>query len=118
VLWRGKPTRISIELLGLDDPSPPIAVAESIFDSQEAWDERARAFAADKLLELKNGSWLGDDEETLTRGEFMSRLILGTLCVDVDGFNFWYADGNLFWGHTVLVSGNLRDGLLSADIHG
>ena len=32
-------------------------------------------------------------------------------------FNFWYDDGDLFWGHSIAISGNL-EGLKDADIPG
>ena len=34
------------------------------------------------------------------------------------GFEFWHNDGDLFWGHSILISGSLVEGPNSADIPG
>jgi hypothetical protein len=78
-----------------------------------------REFTADRLLTLKNESWLGDDEEELSRVVFISRVTLQEITVDENGdFDFWLDDGDLFWGHTILVNGNIDRGLSDAGIHG
>lgn len=33
-------------------------------------------------------------------------------------FEFWHDDGDLFWGHSILISGDLNHGLEDADIPG
>ena len=33
-------------------------------------------------------------------------------------FDFWHNDGDLFWGHSIQISGNLTDGPKRADIPG
>jgi len=39
--------------------------------------------------------------------------------VHEDGeFEFWYDDGDLFWGHVILVDGNIQTGLSQASIAG
>jgi len=34
------------------------------------------------------------------------------------GFDFWYEDGDLFWGHSIEVCGNFDDGFRDAAFHG
>ncbi len=58
--------------------------------------ERIEQYAV-KLLELKNGTWLGDDESEFTAEQFIATMTLTSISVDSDGeFEFWYDDGDLF----------------------
>jgi hypothetical protein len=44
---------------------------------------------------------------------------LKSVTVYPDGsFDFWHDDGDLFWGHSIQVSGDLLDGPTHADIPG
>lgn len=65
-------------------------------------DASARAAAAAGLLDTHNDSW--NDGEPVTAGEFAARLRLETVVADPDGGGqLYYADGELFWGHVVIV---------------
>jgi hypothetical protein len=35
-----------------------------------------------------------------------------------DSFEFWHNDGDLFWGHSILVSGSLSEGPTDAEVPG
>ncbi len=44
---------------------------------------------------------------------------LASISVSEEGsFSFWHSDGDLFWGHSIMIAGNLTDGLTDADIPG
>lgn len=82
-------------------------------------DLAARRYAAEQMLELKNDSWLDEDEEELTEEEFAGRMTLESLTLDEDAeWTFWYEDGDLFWGHTVCVRRGPDGEWLSADMMG
>ena len=93
--------------------------AKAVLDDLIALDEKARALAADKLLELAN-EWAADaDEEEVSREEFLSRVTLETIDVaENESFNLWYNDGELFFGHVIHVSGNLNEGVTDAQMEG
>jgi hypothetical protein len=51
--------------------------------------------------------------------EFKARMALESVTVEADGsFQFWYGDGDLFWGHSIQVSGNLAEGPTDASLAG
>jgi len=117
--WCGVEVRLSLCCSDLSNPTVALSAAESLFRAQADWGKRAKDFAADRLLELKNESWLGEDEQALSREEFISRMTIKDISVDESGdFDLWHDDGDLFWGHSILVSGNLAAGLADAGIHG
>lgn len=83
------------------------------------WIEKAREYAVDELLDLKNESWLEEDEAEITPEEFKGRMRLETISFYDDGdFDFWHNDGGLFWGHSIQLSGNIKRGFSDADIPG
>jgi hypothetical protein len=63
----------------------------------------ARRFAAAELLETYNGSW--NEGEPISIGTFAGRMTLESVGIDPDGgASLYYHDGDLFWGHCIIVS--------------
>ena len=102
-----------------EDRAACARTARAVLDGLTALDEKARALAADRLLELAN-EWAADaDEEEVSREEFLSRMTLETIDVVENGsYDLWYNDGELFLGHVIHVSGNLNDGVTDAQMEG
>jgi hypothetical protein len=117
--WCGSNITLNLSCSDPKAPDAALAVAEALFSARENWSTHVKEFAADRLLSLKNDNWLQDDESELSRGEFISRMTLKEISIDESGsFTFWHADGDLFWGHTISVSGDITEGLKDADIPG
>ena len=97
--------------------------AKALLDHAADWDRRVRECAADELLASAN-DWNQEMEEdgetpTITREQFMERMELEAIQVESDGsFQFWFADGDLFYGHSIWVSGDLENGPGEASIEG
>lgn len=93
--------------------------AEQIWSNESAWKKRIEDFAVKELLDLKNGSWLEDDEKPLTAEDFLSRIAVTSISISPKGdFEFWFYDGGIFWDHSIVVYGNVNDGPTSANIEG
>src|SRR3954467_7230172 len=93
--------------------------ARTLWAQQGDWNRRIRELATRELLDLKNSNWLAEDEPVITADDFTDRMRLESISVNGDGsFEFFHDDGDLFWGHTIIVGGNLRDGPTSAQIAG
>lgn len=96
-----------------------LPTARAIWDSQPVWQERIVNYIVAQLLGLKNDAWLDEDETEFNAEAFKSRLTLNSINVGADGsFEFWFDDGNLFWGHSIRVSGSLSKGPTFAGIEG
>lgn len=117
--WGGKTVSLSFpgaEEESLDDA---IKTAESLFSNEANWRERIESYAVKELLDLKNDTWLQEGESKLSAEQFISRMTLNSISILPDGgFEFWYDDGDLFWGHSIMVSGNVKGDLTDAGIHG
>lgn len=118
-MWCG--VEVRVELCGADEARLRLAaaLAETVFAAQQEWDARLKRCVVDQLLSLKNTTWLDEDEEAVPADDFIARLTLVSVHVDDEGgLIFWWDDGDLFWGHTVEVSGNLAHSVLRAEIVG
>jgi len=86
-------------------PDPALAYARQVLADLPGLDRRARQIAADALLENKNETWLEEDEPPVSEDEFQVRLTLESITFYPDETaEVFYADGDLFWGHTILLN--------------
>lgn len=120
---RGKWTDKKIELNFAVDQNGEIELgintARILLNKQAEWDEKIKSYTAKKLLKLKNESWLDEDEKKLTSLQFKERMTVESIIFYEDGaFEFFFDDGNLFWGHSIQVSGSIQEGLTQALFQG
>ena len=60
-----------------------------------------------------------EEVEEITEEDFARRMILSEVCISTEGdFDICYDDDDMFWGHVIIVSGNIRDGISGATIAG
>lgn len=122
--WLGQSVQLTYDNGSDADMAAAEAHARALMAAQADLDVRLRAFAADKLLELAI-DWAQDSgcEEyepvEITRDEFMERLAPEAIQIGPDGsFDFWFNDGQLFWGHAIHVTGDLTNGPANAEMEG
>ena len=123
VEWLGQPARLDIDRE--EEWDACVERAKALMADQKGWDEKVRSFAADQLLEQAN-DWAQDaagnedgEPEEITREQFMERLELDAVQISADGrFEFWFNDGDLFWGHAIHVTGSLDQGPEMAQMEG
>ena len=118
--WLGGP--ISLVFDAGEDRAEVLQRARTLLASAADWDKRVRAYAADDLLASAN-NWAEqmEDEEPqeITKEQFMERMELESIEIRADGsFEFWFADGDMFYGHSIHVSGDLEHGPDEASMEG
>ncbi|MCI0764202.1 DUF2262 domain-containing protein [Bacillus sp. TL12] len=99
-----------------------LKTAYILFEGQNEWDRKMKLFAATELLELAN-EWLQDDDEKtvdeITQEMFINLMKLESISVYPDGdFTIYFSDGDMFWGHCIVVDGNINGTFNSAEIAG
>lgn len=119
ISWNKKSVDLNLPINEVEDIKLSLQVAKTLWENRKIWSSRIREYAVKELLEFKNDSWLEEDEKEVTAKQFKTRMKLETITVYPDEeFEFWHHDGDLFWGHSILISGNLTDGPYYADIPG
>ncbi len=72
-----------------------------------------------ELLDLKNESWVNDATERVTAATFRDALTLNSIAVKADGsLEMVFEDGDLFWGHAVVVAADAACKPTRIDIEG
>ncbi len=111
--WLGRKCGISL------DHTDDISVAHTLWRDQRRWTSDAIRVATEQLLSLKNGAWLGEKERPMSPDRFGKTLSLIEIAIEAGGtFAFYFDDGDLFFGHSIIVRGSLPDGLTDAAIAG
>ena len=124
--WCGSETSFSIILESPDDDITEIlSLVEDFYRNQSEWNRKLREFSASQLTELAN-DWLADeyyeedDEETepvqeITEKDFANRISISGISFYTDGnFEVFYDDDDMFWGHSILIDGNIKTGKLES----
>lgn len=124
VEWKDQTVQLTYDNGGEAAMKAAQEAALSLMADPAGWDERVRSLAADKLLSLANdwareGAEEGEEPEEVNREQFMERMELESIQVAPDGgLDFWFNDGELFWGHSIHVSGTLTGGPTDAQMEG
>jgi hypothetical protein len=117
--WNGRPVKLDLEAETPEELQAALGTARALWKSQAAWQKRLETFVVKEMLADKNGLWLEEGEKPLTAEQFLKRMKLESIVTHADGsFTFWHDDGDLFWGHAIQVTGNLKDGLTAVDTPG
>jgi len=86
-----------------EDDATAVATGRRFIDWLRSHEPDACRFAATKLLNTHNSSW--NDEEPISAQAFAERMTLDAVGIDPEGSaSLYYDDGDLFWGHCILVS--------------
>ena len=129
--WLGQEVELSFDQDDEEVMEDAVQTARTLMADREGWDQRIREYAAENLLDLAN-DWAAnavDPEELdqmeekgaclVSREAFMKCMVLESIGVMEDGeYEFWFGDGDLFWGHSIHVTGSLKDGPDWAGIEG
>ena len=103
-----------------EDMAACVQTAKQLMSAQQDWDGRVRAYAARELSSLANdwaqdGAQEGEDSQEVTQEQFVERMELESVQVGAGGdLEFWFGDGDLFWGHAIHVSATLAQGPTAA----
>lgn len=101
-----------------EETTPRIARADEHRRSAKTLIQEACHIAADKLLQKAN-EWAKSNDPPVyyTHESFIARMTIDTIEVDADRFIYYFDDGDLFWGHSIIVT-VLDDGTTDAEFAG
>lgn len=117
--WRGTMVELTITGSNAELDEAALRTAQALFAGQDRWDALMRQAIVAELLPLKNDTWLEEDEAPLEAEEFLRRLTVSSVAVGGDGsFDFYFDDGDLFWGHAVIAAFDPESASFSVNIAG
>jgi hypothetical protein len=117
IKWNNKKIELDIEKYTGKRLNDVFIVANELIKEQSMWGKKINEFAVEKLLKLKNKSWLEEGEKEITAEQFIKKMKLESINVSLKNkFEFYFDDGELFWGHGITVYGNLEKGPLRAEV--
>jgi hypothetical protein len=117
--WNGERIGLILEAFEEADVQESLRTGRSLWRDQSGWNARVHERAVQDLLPLKNDGWLEEGEVALTPYQFQESMTLESITVSAEGsFEFFFDDGDLFWGHSIIVHGSLTEGLTSTEIYG
>ena len=115
----GKAVPIYLAAAGQKEFDAAAARAVRVTSSLDYYGARAKEYAAGQLLKIKNDGWLEEGESPIGADEFKEKLSLQEIVFRRYGaVEFHHRDGDLFWGHSVVVSLDGGDNFVQADIPG
>ena len=93
---------------------------KAMISNQSKWDEDLPYFAAKSLIKCAREWDESDARESEISGEdFAKRIRISSIWMTSGGsFSVYFDDDDIFFGHTIRVSGSLKKGLVSANIEG
>ncbi|MBS4207224.1 DUF2262 domain-containing protein [Bacillus sp. FJAT-50079] len=105
---------VSIEDYDRDTVLKLVEITLRITKEQE---ENYKRKASEELIELHNKTW--NEGEINSKEEFVNRIKLEGILFFCEGnAELYYNDGDLFWGHTIVVDVNENGEYESAQING
>jgi hypothetical protein len=117
--WLGQEISVHLSTGDIDALPELLEHAHALWADQAGWQARLNETAVRDLLALKNDNWLDDDEKPLSAAQFTPRMQLQSVTFHPDGdFEFCFEDGELFWGHVIMIAGSVADGPEEASIAG
>jgi hypothetical protein len=95
-----------------------MGILRTLFEQRAQRDLEFRTYAGEQLTDLAN-DWLEDKNEEITKSDFIRRISLSELTITYNGdFTAYYNDDDMFYGHIIDISGNVKSGISSANIAG
>lgn len=95
-----------------------IDIIKKIFADKKDIDKRVKEYAAENLLEDAN-SWNDDaDKPNIDKEEFAKLISLTSITIYEDNITFWFDDGDIFWGHSIVVESDSDFNFEDAHIEG
>lgn len=114
-----RPVQIAVHPDDVAETEHVLQRATAIVNSWEHYIRLIQQYAVDGLLELKNDTWLGEDQAPVSSEDFIKTMVLESISVySVDRVDFWHDDGGLFLGHSIQVSIDAKDRCTLTDIPG
>ncbi len=105
---------------GCDICDTAMKTFEALCSESEAWVQKAKLFLAKEFTENANDWQEGEEGYTyITEADFAEKITLCLISICDDGsMEFWFDDGEMFFGHTLVAFGTVEEGFTEGNMMG
>ena len=92
-----------------------IVILENFWSKRASWDKKIKKFVSKEVLDEAE-NW-NDNNSTITEEMIAEAITMSGISMSADGdFTVYYDDGDIFSGHSIVVTGNMGKGLFEANM--
>ena len=92
-------------------------ILKGIYDDLDNFTDKMKAYAVEKLLIIKNYSWLEYEDKPLTAEEFLQRIYLSDITVTAENIDVTFNDDNIFYDHFINIITDSKGEFIAADLY-
>ena len=95
-----------------------VAIIRKIFTNKKDIDKKLKDYISENMLEDAN-NWNDDaDKPHINKEDFSKLITLASITISEDIITFWFDDGDIFWGHSIVVESDYDFNFTDAHIEG
>ena len=103
IAWNDNNISISFENIDEESNKNSIDIIKKIFANKKDIDKKLKEYIAENMLEDAN-RWNDDaDKPHINKEDFAKLITLTSITICEDILTFWFDDGDIFWGHSIVV---------------
>ena len=93
-------------------------IIKKIFANKKDVDKKLKDYISENMLEDAN-NWNDDaDKPHINKEDFSKLITLASITISEDIITFWFDDGDIFWGHSIVVESDYDFNFEDAHIEG
>lgn len=120
IYWGNKEISVTLDVQNDNESTweQALQYLKELIKQQPKFDLDFKTFASQELTDLAN-EWSEDPSIKITNSDFINRISLSSLNLSFDGdLTLYFDDDDIFYGHTIMIQGNINNGLEYAQIAG
>nr|WP_300754833.1 DUF2262 domain-containing protein [uncultured Brachyspira sp.] len=118
ILWNDNNISILFEDIDEELNQKSVDIIKKIFANKKDIDKKLKEYISENMLEDAN-SWNDDsDKPHIDKEEFAKLITLTSIAICEDIITFYFDDGDIFWGHTIVVESDCNFNFTDAHIEG
>ncbi|CRF31356.1 hypothetical protein BRSU_0041 [Brachyspira suanatina] len=95
-----------------------VDIIKKIFANKKDIDKKLKDYISENMLEDAN-NWNDDAEKHhISKEDFVKLIALTSITISEDIITFWFDDGDIFWGHSIVVESDYDFNFEDAHIEG
>ncbi|PPS22694.1 DUF2262 domain-containing protein [Brachyspira murdochii] len=118
ILWNDNNISVLFEDIDEELNKKSVDIIKKIFNNKKDIDKKLKEYISENMLEDAN-IWNDDAEKPdINREEFEKLITLTSITISEDIITFWFDDGDIFWGHSIVVESDCDFNFTDAHIEG